>query len=263
MNQDADEQRKRVVDQFTRQAAPFREMSAHSDEGAFRIVLNASEVRSTDTVLDVACGPGLTSCKLAEVAKHVTGIDLTPAMIEQAQALQRVKGLTNLSWHIGDVKSLPFPGGTFSLVFTRYSFHHMDDPRAALDEMTRVAAPGGRVVVVDVYTTSAEQAKAYDHVERLRDPSHARALGLAEIAKLFQEAGLTDVTTDFYKLEVGLETLLSVSFPNPGDAEKIREIFAEDLGPNRLGVGARREADGEIHFDFPTVVVVGRKSGEG
>lgn len=258
MTPEAEGQRRLILDQFTRQAVPFRQMPAHSDEDAFRIVLEAAGVKPSDTVLDVACGPGLTSCKLAEVAGLVTGIDLTPAMIEQAEALRRSKGLGNLSWLVGDVSDLPYEDGSFSVVFTRYSFHHLLDPRSVFGEMVRVAAPGGRVVIVDVYTRGPEQAEAYNRVERLRDPSHVRALDVEELAGLFRDAGLRDVSTAFYKLEVGLETLLASSFPEPGDAEEIRRIFAEDLGKDRLGVGAYLD-DGQVRFSFPTVVLAGRK----
>jgi hypothetical protein len=55
-----------------------------------------------------------------------------------------------------------------------------------------------------------------------------------------------------------LEQLLSASFPNAGDADRICQTFAEDIGVNRLGVGAHRK-DGAIHFTFPIVVLVGRK----
>jgi ubiquinone/menaquinone biosynthesis C-methylase UbiE len=111
-----------------------------------------------DTVLDVACGPGLVACTLAEVAQHVTGIDLTPAMIEQAQARQKAKGLMNLTWLVGDAVPLPFPETAFSVVVTRYSFHHFLDPKAVLAEMVRVCSPAGRVAVIDVFTSSPEQA---------------------------------------------------------------------------------------------------------
>ena len=99
-------------------------------------------------------------------------------MIEQAQALQQAQGLTNLTWRIGNVLPLPFPDASFSLVFTRYSFHHLLDPEAVLAEMVRVCSPGGRVAVVDVFTSSPEQAEAFNRMERLRDPSHVRALSL-------------------------------------------------------------------------------------
>jgi ubiquinone/menaquinone biosynthesis C-methylase UbiE len=190
-----DDQRRLIVDQFTRMAIPFAELPAHSTEDSIRVVRNAAGVGPDDDVLDVACGPGLLACAFASGARHVTGIDLTPAMIEQAKALMRAKGLSNLTWQVGDVVSLPYPDDAFSVVFTRYSFHHMIDPARVLAEMVRVARPGGRVVVVDVYTTSPEQAEAYDHVESLRDPSHVRALGFDELEGLFQKQGLEPVTT--------------------------------------------------------------------
>ena len=66
-----------------------------------------------------------------------------------------------------------------------------------------------------------------------------------------------------------MEALLAASFPNPGDADRIRQTFADDIGVDRLGVGAHRQ-DGAIHFAFPIVVVAGQtqvarasKCGEG
>jgi ubiquinone/menaquinone biosynthesis C-methylase UbiE len=241
-----------IVNQFTKQAVPFSQMPDHSPE----LILTASGVGPTDTVLDVACGPGVLACAFAEVARHVTGIDLTPAMIEQAQALQQTKGRTNMAWRIGDVLPLPFPSASFSLVFTRYSFHHFLDPKAVLAEMVRVCRPGGRVAVVDVFTTGPQQAQEFNRMEKLRDPSHVRALSLEELTSLFDEAGLQNVKTQFYKHEFSLEQVLKGSFPNPGDAERIRQLFIEDLGVDRLGLGACRR-EGGIQFAYPIVMLVG------
>ena len=258
MSQAAEDQRRLIVDQFTRQAEPFARLPAHSTEESIRLVVEAAGIGPEDTILDVACGPGLLACAFARAARHVTGIDLTPAMIEQARARQESVGLANLSWHVGDVTSLPFPDGSFSVAFTRYSFHHLLDPAGVLAEMVRVTQAGGRVVVVDVYTSSPEQAEAYNHVERLRDPSHVRALGLDELTGLLRGAGLRDVTIVRYGLDMELERLLAASFPEPGSAEEIRRIFAADLGRDRLGVGAHLEG-GEIRFTFPTAILVGRR----
>ena len=128
------------------EAKPFTEMAAHSEESSMRLVLAASGVGADDTVLDVACGPGLTACAFASEAKHVTAIDLTPAMIEQAELQRRTRKLGNLTCQVGDIASLPFLDASFSIVFTRYSFHHLLDPAAALAEMARVCAgrPGRR-----------------------------------------------------------------------------------------------------------------------
>jgi len=254
MTNKADEHERLILEQFTKQAVPFSQMQNHSPE----LLLAASGTGPEDTVLDVACGPGLMACAFAKVARHVTGIDLTPAMIEQAKVLQQSHGLTNLAWHVGDVQPLPFANASFSLTFTRYSFHHFLDPKAVLAEMVRVCLPGGRVVVADVFTSNPEQAEAYNRMEKLRDPSHVRALALEELTDLFSEAGFQNVRTQFYKHEVELEQVLQRSFPNPGDADTIRQMFADDLGVNRLGVGAHRR-EGSIRYAFPIVVLVGQK----
>ena len=178
-------------------------------------------------------------------------------MIEQAQAKQRSSGLKNLSWVVGDAAPLVFPDAAFSAVVTRFSFHHFLDPKRVLAEMVRVCEPGGRVVVIDVFTSSAEQAEAYNRVEKLRDPSHVRALSLEELTGLFQDAGLLGQKTAFFRLEVALEALLAASFPNPGDGDRIRQTFAADVGVDRLGVGAHRRG-GDIYFAFPIVVIAGR-----
>jgi predicted N-acetyltransferase YhbS/SAM-dependent methyltransferase len=257
MSDKPEEQRRLTLDQFTRQAVPFAEMPAHSNDEANRLLIDTAHVAPEDDVLDVACGPGLVACTLAEVARHVTGLDLTPAMIEQARARQQARGLTNLTWLVGDAVPLPFPDAAFSVVVTRYSLHHFLDPQAVLAEMVRVCQPGGRVAVIDVFTSSPEQAEAYNRVEKLRDPSHVRALSLEELIGLCDHAGLRHVKAAFFKLGMALETLLAASFPNPGDADRIRQAFADDIGVDRLGVGAHRR-DGAIHFAFPIVVIVGK-----
>src|SRR5262249_47806499 len=163
-----------IIDQFTKQAIPFSKKSQLSSEEILELMVDACGVTARDTVLDVACGPGLTACAFAKAAARVTGIDITPAMIERAKARQTKMSLTNLTWQVGDILSLPFPDASFSLVATRYSFHHLLDTRAALAEMKRVCEPGGKVLVMDAAPESGK-ADAYNLMEKLRDPSHVRA----------------------------------------------------------------------------------------
>lgn len=255
---DADRQRELILDQFTKQAIPFSQIPAHSSEETNRLIIEMAKIEPDATVLDVACGPGLVATAVAQVAKHVTGIDITPAMIEQAQQRQKEKRLTNMTWQVGDVPPLPFPDASFSAVITRYSFHHFLDPKAVLAEMVRVCCPGGKVCVVDVFTSSPEQAEVFDRMEKLRNASHVRGLALDELTGMFYDAGMQDIRTAFYKVETTVEKSLSVSFPNPGDADLIRQIFRDDLGVNRMGLGAV-EREGAIHFAYPIVIVAGSK----
>lgn len=136
-----------IIDQFTKQAILFAQNAAHSAEYAVKRLIILSDVSKKGTVLDVACGSGLVSCELARVPHHITGIDITPAMIEQANLLKQEKNLNNLKYEIGDVSHLPYGDASFSLVVTRYSFHHLVDPSSVLSEMNRVCMRKGRVVV--------------------------------------------------------------------------------------------------------------------
>src|SRR5262249_21877924 len=179
---------------------PFAEIHARDGAEVHQLLIDTAGITPDDEVLDVACGPGLVACEVANVARFVTGIDLTPAMIDKARERQRALGLANLPWVGGDAQPLAFPAASFSRVVTRYSFHHFTDPKGVFAEMVRVCRPGGRVTVCDVFTNSPEQAELYDRLEKFRDPSHMHALLVDELESLF--TGLTDVRREFYKYPV-------------------------------------------------------------
>ena len=243
-----------ILDQFTKQAVPFSTAAGIRDEAALRLVVDLTGAGPDDTLLDVACGPGLLVCAFARVVGHATGIDLTPAMLDRARALQHERGLSNVTWQLGDVLPLPHADGAFSLVTARFAFHHFLDPRAALAEMRRVCRPGGRVAVIDSAPTP-EKADAFNRMERLRDPSHVRAMPLAELTDLFRAVGLPEPRTTSYRLEGDLEGLLTRSFPRPGDADVIRAMFRDSLDDDRLGIQPRQVGDG-IRYGFPVAVLV-------
>ncbi len=248
-----------ILDQFSRQAVPFSTAAGIKDEEALRLIVEFTGAGPEDTVLDVACGGGLVVCAFARVVRHATGIDLTPAMIARARTLQAEQGLTNVSWRHGDVLPLPWPDGTFSIVTSRFAFHHFLDPGAVLAEMTRVCAPRGRVVVIDTEASpDAVKAAEFNRMEKLRDPSHVRAMSLVEHRGLFSQVGLPTPRVTGYPLEGELEGLLSRSFPLPGDADKIREIFSASLGDDRLGIPMSREGD-RIRYAYPVAVLVADK----
>jgi len=248
----------RILDQFTRQAVPFSQAGAIRNEEALNRIVQWAAAGPEDTVLDVACGPGLLVCAFARVAKHATGVDMTPAMLEQARKLQQEKGLTNVTWQPGNVYSLPFPQAQFSIVSSRFAFHHFQEPLLALNEMKRACKPGGRIVVADM-APQAAKADALNAEERLRDPSHVRALPVHELRGLFEQAGLATPTVTSYRLEGELEDLLARSFPNEGDADRLRKIFADSIATDALDLNTRQE-NGKIYYGFPVAVLVSRNS---
>ncbi|MEG4236281.1 methyltransferase domain-containing protein [Microcoleus sp. Pol14C6] len=246
-----------IIDQFTRQAVPFSKLYGHTNQESLDLLMKMARVSKSDTVLDVACGPGIVACAFAAVSSHVTGIDLTPAMLDRARSLAQQKNLTNLSWHQGDIETLPFPDESFSIVLSRYAFHHFLQPDVVLSEMVRVCRRGGRILIADV-AMPPEKVDAYNCIEKLRDPSHTRALTLEEFSKLAADANLQNIHLAFYKVELEMEQQLAASFPNPGDEDKIRDFFREDIGVDSLGIGAHFRGD-EIHYAVPIAAIVGEK----
>ena len=244
-----------IRDQFTRQAIPFSTAAPISDERALAMIVAAAHPGPDDSVLDLACGGGLIVCAFAPHVRRATGIDLTPAMLEQARALAADKGLTNVEWRQGDVRALPWPDASSDIVVTRFSFHHFQDPLEALHEMARVCRPGGRIVVVDMYASEdAAKAAAWNRLEVLRDPSHVRSLSLSELTALFPAAGLPEPDATFYELRDGVRSLLARSFPLPGDAEKITTLFAAQAERDSLGIEVWRD-DQALRYAYKVAIL--------
>jgi SAM-dependent methyltransferase len=244
-----------ILDQFTRQATVFSIAPAITDEEALGMIIRAARPTPGDRLLDVACGPGLVVCAFAPYVREATGIDMTPAMLERARQLAADKGVANVAWRQTDVYSLPYEDGSFTIVTTRFSCHHFLDPAAVLREMVRVCASGGRIVVVDDYASEdPAKAAAFNRLEKLRDPSHSRALSLTELKGLFATVGLPDPDATFYELRGDVPGLLARSFPNPGDDLEIIEMFKASVADDRLGVPVRLDGD-EIYYAYPVAIL--------
>jgi SAM-dependent methyltransferase len=103
-------------------------------------------------ILDVGCGTGyllgrLTAC--APQAEILAGIDAAPAMIEVATA---AAADDRPRFVVGAAERLPWPASTFDLVVSMTSFDHWADQRAGLAECARVLAPGGCLVLADLFS---------------------------------------------------------------------------------------------------------------
>ena len=135
--------------------------------------LAALALSSADVLLDLGCGTGAAVRDAAPQVRRAVGFDLSPGMIAQARARARDAELDNVEFREGDVSGpLPFEDGSFTALVCTTAFHHFPRPRETVAEMSRVLAPGGRLVIADA-NRRHPIVFALDLVLRVAQRSHA------------------------------------------------------------------------------------------
>lgn len=113
--------------------------------GQIAHLVTVAGVHEGDEVLDVGCGTGNVALTARRRGARVTGLDLTPKMLEGARENAAVGGVTDVEWREGDVADLPFADDRFDVVLSNVGHVFAPDAEAAGHELARVAKPGGRV----------------------------------------------------------------------------------------------------------------------
>jgi ubiquinone/menaquinone biosynthesis C-methylase UbiE len=141
------------------------------------VVATVAGIRPGDRVLDVACGTGVLAREVAGrvgPSGRVVGLDLNPAMLEVARRLR-----PGIEWRQGDAVALPLEDAAFDVAVSQFAFLFVPDPVAALREMWRVLAPGGRLAVA--VCAPIERAPGYRVLgELLRRHAGDAAAGLVD-----------------------------------------------------------------------------------
>ena len=112
-------------------------------------LIQAADPRPGERILDVGCGTGIVSRMVAARLGRraaVTGVDLSPNMLEVAHAAAAREGVA-VEWRQGRAEELPFPDGSFDLVLCQFALMFFADRPAALAQMRRVVRGTGRVVL--------------------------------------------------------------------------------------------------------------------
>jgi ubiquinone/menaquinone biosynthesis C-methylase UbiE len=149
------------------------------------------ELDRDDVVLDVACGPGNVSRRLLEWIGEpglLVGIDASPTML--ARAVMDTDG-ENAVYMRADAERLPFADQSFDAVCCHAALYLIGDPFAAIDEMARVLAPGGRIAVLTSIHRGPEVLRPVASLSTAA--SGVRVFGRDEVTDAFRDAGLVEV----------------------------------------------------------------------
>jgi SAM-dependent methyltransferase len=178
-------------------------------------------------LLDVGCGPGTLTVDLARRVGpngSVVGIDLSPAVVQEATAHAATQGAGNATFRTGDFRAGDLPDGSFDVVHAHQVLQHLRDPVGALAAMGRLARPGGIVAAREsdyqafVWTPSDPRLARWREIYMaVSDRNGARGDAGRWLLRWALDAGLTDVTY----------TTSTWTFATPADRAWWGDLWAE------------------------------------
>ena len=263
--------RELVRARFTRTAEQFAQFSLTTRSAEADRLVALATPRGDELALDVACGPGTFTRAFARAVRAIHGLDITPALLDQARAAAAKENLTNTIFECGDAYALPYPAAKFDLVSCAYALHHLEKPAAVLAEISRVVRPGGRIALVDLIVPDAADSDLNNAIERARDASHATTLRTGEIHALCEAAGFRVTASEIGERVRSFDDWMQIAGWRASDAAyaATRRLLAADIPADHSGFHPRAvilseakdlsSSSGDFEFVQTSIFVVGVK----
>ena len=230
-------------------------------------------------VLDLGSGtgyPALLGAQTVGAAGRVTGMDLAEQMLAAADRKAARLGLTNVSFKTGDVTSLPFEPNSFDAVTSRFCLMFLPEIPKAASEIARILKPGSWVAAAvwsapDKNPSIGLSMAAIKQVIELPppDPTAPGIFRLAkpgELAGMFQQAGLVDVTDQEFLAEWSYASadeyytsLMEIAAPVQNLMAKLTDAQKQDVKQRITQAASNYTRAGRIVFPMAVRIVAGRK----
>ena len=235
-----------IIDVYNRVSHVDLTRKRQDDVQRLRHLVVFAKLPTEARVLDIGTGIGLLPILLAEEgAKSVVGIDISPAMLEQAEYLrlsQPGNGTGNVSYRLAPGHALPFHDDAFDVVTCRLVLNHVRRADRILKEIARVLRPGGHLVLAELLGVDNPVKRATQNaIEERRNPAHVAARGMEQYNKLLTDAGLTIEAKEVISFERELDEWLSVYAPDKADAAAVREMIEAGMETDAAGINAHRQ----------------------
>ena len=246
-----------VGGQFGARAAAYLDSAVHAQGDDLEALTALVKGKSKAHLLDLGCGGGHVSYRVAPHVGQVTAYDLSPEMLAVVARAAVDRGLRNIATEQGVAEKLPFADASFDYVFSRYSTHHWRDFDAGLREAARVLKSGGTAAFVDAVAPGAPVLDTYlQTVEMLRDPSHVRDYSRAEWDGALARAGLLVGAARQHRVRLQFANWIERMQTPKLQADAIRALQAvmSETVTRHFNIGA----DGS--FDLDVLLVVAEKA---
>jgi ubiquinone/menaquinone biosynthesis C-methylase UbiE len=154
-------------------------------------LIELADIKENINLLDIGCGTGWALGQAAQAVNYkgsFYGVDLSEGMIEKAKI--NFVGKSNFHFLIASAESIPLNDSLFDIIICTNSFHHYLNPEKAMNEISRLLKPGGKIYILDP-TADSFLIKIADQVLRLLEPAHVKIYSTAEYKEMMTSAGLT------------------------------------------------------------------------
>jgi ubiquinone/menaquinone biosynthesis C-methylase UbiE len=178
-----------------------------------------------ERALDIGTGAGAFAIALAPLVREVIGVDIVPELVEAG----RKRAPANVELVEADATALPYGRGSFDLVCTARTLHHVPRPELALAEMNRLLRPGGTMLVADqLAPVDPLAAIELNRFERARDPSTTRILAEVDLRGLFDANSLVLRHAEIIREERDLERSFDLAGCHGDERERARALAPHD-----------------------------------
>ncbi len=246
-----------VLDQYTTRAGAYVNSAVHAAGQDLDLIAQVLANQRGAVALDVGCGGGHLTYRLAPLVSQVVACDLAESMLAAVAEQASLRGLPNIATRAAAAESLPFEVATFDVVATRFSAHHWHAFAEGIAEMARVLKPGGLALMSDVVSPGVSLLDTWlQTLELLRDPSHVRDASTAEWDAGLAAAGLAIERIEHFRLRLDFATWVArMDTPEP-QVTAIRMLQARAAS----AVKDYFEMEEDSSFTVDTALFVARKT---
>ncbi|HWL83016.1 MAG TPA: methyltransferase domain-containing protein [Roseomonas sp.] len=211
-----------AAEQYGIRAQDYVTSAVHSSGADLDQIEAALRGQTEARVLDLGCGGGHVSYRVAPHVAQVVACDVTPGMLEAVAATAAERGLTNIVTRQAPAERLPFPDAAFDAVLCRFTTHHWQDMEAGLREARRVLKPGQQALFIDTVAPANPVLDSHlQAIELLRDASHVRNYTVAQWVAALSRAG--------FALEGIITRRLRMEFPSWTARTRTPQAHAEAI----------------------------------
>ncbi|MBE2221100.1 MAG: methyltransferase domain-containing protein [Anaerolineae bacterium] len=260
--------KKQIQEIFGASADAYVTSEVHAKGASLTRLVELLQPQSDWRMLDVATGGGHTAFILAPHVAEVVATDITREMLVNTAKGATERGLLNVSTDVADAENLPFPAASFDVVTCRIAAHHFGDNGRFLSEAARVLKPGGRMALVDNVVPGSrlrgkkanvkrEAGQYVNAFEKLRDPSHGRALSVDEWLDLFVAAGFSDIHQETHRKKMDFDSWTDRLHVTPDNRIRLKAMVLQ--APTAVADFLTPQTTGDrIAFYLTEAIIIGR-----